>query len=188
MMDTSQRILNEKLREQNRIRYLLASAFFSVPSFLLLFAWCWRDYWISMLGHSAFWVMLASSSGAMGALLSVIVRNSEPICSLTARPYVYAVEAAARILGGAIGGGLIAVAVKSGWVLEPISSGSRGNATAIIAAFAAGYLERMTPALVKQFEGRIHRPSEIAAPIPAGGKPQGKRSAGGRPRLARSES
>jgi hypothetical protein len=186
MLSASERTLREKLRDQNRMRYLLASVCFSIPPVLLLLVWRWRDYWIAVLGQNAFWVIFASSSGALGALLSVIAHNSEPTCSQTAKPYVYIIEAGARILGGAIAGSLIAVAVKSGWVLEPISNGSRGNATAIIAAFAAGYLERLAPTLVKQFEGRVHGSSDNAARPPPGSKPQGKRTAGGRGRAPQS--
>src|ERR1700733_5734016 len=156
MLKASERILLDKLRDQNRVRYLASSVIFSIPAMLLLLVWGWRDYWIVVLGQNAFWVIFASSSGALGALLSVIARNSEPTCSQTAELHVYVAEAGSRILGGAIAGSLIAVAVNSGWVLEPISTGSRGNATAIIAAFAGGYLERLAPSLVKQFEARVH--------------------------------
>jgi hypothetical protein len=184
MLSACERILREKLLDRNRMRYLLASIVFSTPPLLLLLAWCWRDYWISVLGQNAFWVLFASSSGALGALLSVIAKNSEPTCSQTAKRHVYVVEAGSRILGGAIAGSLVAVAVKSGWVLEPISNGSRGNATAIIAAFAAGYIERLAPSLVKQFEARVHLPSDSPARSPPSSKPQGKRTAGGRGRVA----
>jgi hypothetical protein len=188
MLDAADRVLREKLRDQTRLRYLLASVCFTIPSVLLLLVWRWRDYWFALLGQSAFWIILASSSGALGALLSVIARSSEPSCSQTAKPYVHVVEAGSRILGGAIAGSLIAVAVKSGWVLEPISNGSRGNATAIIAAFAAGYLERLTPTLVKQFEGGVHMSSDNETRPPPGSKPRGKRTAGGRRRAAQSAS
>jgi hypothetical protein len=165
MLDAVERMLREKLRDQCRTRYLVASLVFSSPFFLLAL-WFLND-WFADNAQIGFWVLIASSFGALGALLSVILGNNEPKCSPTATRHAQVIEAGARILGGAIAGSLMAVAVKTGWIFEPISKGSQGNATAIIAAFAAGFLERLAPSLVSQFEGGTRKSSEAGVNPPA---------------------
>lgn len=175
MLDIAEVEIEKRLRDHARARYQFTCLCFSVPMIAILVIWIWRSYWQANIGHMAFWTILATSSGALGALFSVFMRASEPKCTPTAQPWVHIVEAASRILGGAIAGGLMAIAVRSGWLLEPISKGSYADGTTVIAAFAAGYLERLAPMLVKQIEGRVHGERDNGDQQNGAGKPRGGR-------------
>jgi hypothetical protein len=89
---------------------------------------------------------------------------------------LHILEAAGRLFGAAIGGAVVGLAIKSNWLLAPIGKGSTGDITVILAAFAAGYLERLTPSLIERLEGRLSRddfgPNMRTEVQPKGGRRQ----------------
>jgi hypothetical protein len=175
MLIAVDRMLREDLRDQCRTRYLVASVCFTTPFFMLMLQYL--NDWFSEKAAVGFWILFASSFGAMGALLSVIVGSSQPKNSPTATDGLQVLEAGARILGGAIAGSLIAVAIKSGWILQPLSQDASLNKTAIMGAFAAGYLERLAPSLINKLEQRAQS-SLSTEPATSDARKPGARRAG----------
>lgn len=170
MLNLAEEILNAKSREAGRLWYLAACFMTVVPfALMVLVLWILRQIALPHLGETLFWMLLGSASGAAGALLSILIRNSEISCELSSGKILYFAEAASRILAGAIAGGLAALAVKAGWLFEPLVKAHQGNPTIIIAAFAAGYIERFTTSLIANIApsvAKLQTTADSPAPQP----------------------
>lgn len=168
MLNLAEEILNAKSREAARLWYLTACFATTVPfAVMVLLLWIFRQAALPHLGATLFWMLLGAASGAAGSLLSILIRSSDINCELSAGKILHFAEAASRILAGAIAGGLAALAVKAGWLFEPLVKSNQGNPTIVIAAFAAGYIERFTTSLLANIAPSVAKLQEAAdSPAP----------------------
>lgn len=163
MLNLAEEILNAKSREVARLWYLTACFVTLIPfAILVVLLWMFRDVFLPRLGETPFWMLLGAASGAIGAFLSVLIRNSEIKCELSSGKRLHFAEASSRILAGAIAGGLAALAVKAGWLFEPLAKSNQGNPTLILAAFAAGYIERFTTSFIANIAPSVAKLQETA--------------------------
>ncbi|HEX3864653.1 MAG TPA: hypothetical protein VHY35_23460 [Stellaceae bacterium] len=64
--------------EKSRCWYLTSSIVASAPFALIVTVlWAWRQTLAQVLGEGAFWLILTTSAGAIGALFSVILRSGK---------------------------------------------------------------------------------------------------------------
>ncbi|MEW6436612.1 MAG: hypothetical protein AB1508_05510 [Pseudomonadota bacterium] len=87
--------------------------------------------------------------------MSILIRSGEIKCEFSSRKLLHFAEAASRIIAGAIAGGLAALAIKGGWLLNPVTATNQGKPTIIIAAFAAGYIERFATSFIADIAPRV---------------------------------
>jgi|SRR5579871_1345512 len=163
---TAQQVLGEahayiqaRCEEVSRRWYVSASAIMACSMVAVgLLIWIRRDLIAAALTADFILLCLAVVAGSCGALLSVIWRSGQIKFDYSAGRALHYVEGAMRIWAGALSGVLIALAVKSEFVLAPLTRG--GNATTVImlAAFVAGAGERFATSIISSVESS-HAPT-----------------------------
>jgi hypothetical protein len=138
-------------RSQEISRFWYLSASFSMTLPFAAFGcglWVWRDVFGLILGQGAFWVVLSSVAGSIGALLSVIGRAGKLRFSCSSGRALHYLEGASRIWAGCFSGTLAALAVRSEIILAPLSRVEKVQVVMVLAAFAAGAGERLVSSII----------------------------------------
>jgi hypothetical protein len=137
-----------------RYRYIAAAAIVaSAAAVLVLSLWLARDSARQKLGADAFEVVVASAMGAIGALMSVIMRAGSVVVDPAEPPTAHFAEGAYRAFVGVIGGLLVALAIKANLAFGFISE--RGLALIALCGAIAGVSERLVPSLVRRVEESV---------------------------------
>jgi hypothetical protein len=149
----AEQYLRARSEETSRYWYLLASAGMTVQFIALGGALgIWRTEFSSLLTQDGFWLTMASVTGAIGALLSVIGRSGNLKFDCSAGRGLHYLEGASRIWAGALSGVLVALAVKAEILLTALTRSDKMSVVMVLAAFAAGASERLAPSLMSKFE------------------------------------
>jgi hypothetical protein len=157
---TANRMLREartysRLRSEeiSRSWYLSASAVMAAIMIALgLSIWIWREPIMLALTANFVWLCLAAVAGSCGALLSVIWRSGHLKFDSSAGRTLHYLEGISRIWAGALSGVLVALAMKSEFVLAPLTRGENTMTVIMLAAFAAGAGERLATSIISTFE------------------------------------
>jgi hypothetical protein len=157
---TAERMLSEartyvrmRSEEISRRWYLSASAIMAAIMIALgLLIWIWRGPITAELTPNFIWLCLAAVAGSCGALLSVIWRSGQLKFDSSAGQALHYLEGASRIWAGALSGVLVALAVKSDFVLAPLTRSGNTTTVILLAAFAAGTGERLATSIISTFE------------------------------------
>ena len=157
---TAERMLSEartyarvRSEEVSRRWYLSASTVMAAVMFALgLAIWFEREPITEGLSANFIWLCLAAVAGACGALLSVIWRSGQLKFDSSAGRALHYLEGASRIWASALSGVLVALAVKSEFVLAPLTRGGNTMTVIMLAAFAAGAGERLATSIISTFE------------------------------------
>jgi hypothetical protein len=144
--------LNERSKEISRFWYLSAS-FVTALIFIVVgcIAWIARTGVEGLVGPTLMWVGFAAVAGAVGALLSVILRSGKLNFDSSAGKPLHYLEAASRISAGALSGILASLAVKADLLLSAFSH-SKSNSVIMLVAFVAGSSERLATSIISKFE------------------------------------
>ena len=110
--------------------------------------WIWRQPITTALTANFIWLCLAAVAGASGALLSVIWRSGLIKFDCSAGRALHFLEGASRIWAGALSGVLVALAVKSEFILAPLTRGGHALTVIMLAAFATGAGERLATSII----------------------------------------
>lgn len=145
--------LRERNEETSRHWYLSAginsaSLFCAVG----ILTWLVRRDAIDFLGPNGFMLLLAACCGAVGAMLSIIVRSGNLKFSASAGRALHYLEASSRISAGAISGVIVFLAVKSELVLSAFLHGPGGSMVLFLAPLAAGAGERLATSIISKFD------------------------------------
>jgi hypothetical protein len=148
--DTAQKMLREarayiriRSEEISRRWYLQASAVMTAIMFAPgVLIWIWREPIMLALTANFVWLCLAAAAGSCGALLS----------DSSAGRSLHYLEGISRIWAGALSGVLVTLALKSGFILAPLTRGENSMTIIMLAAFAAGAGERLATSIISTFE------------------------------------
>lgn len=158
--DTARRMLEEarayiraRSKEISRYWYLSASSVMAAVMIVIgALIWIFRDPISACLTADFIWLCLAAVAGSCGAWLSVIGRSGQLKFDCSAGETLHYLEGASRIWAGALSGVLVALAVKSGFVLAPLSRNGDSIIVVMLAAFAAGAGERLATSIISTFD------------------------------------
>lgn len=149
----AQQFVRARSEEISRYWYLSASILAWIPfAAVSVVAWLYRDWLIAFIGLDAFWLLLALTFGAYGALLSVFTRAGNLQFDCAAGRNLHRLEALSRIGSGAIAALLVALAVRSGIVLSALAHDRQLHPVMLLAALVAGAGERLAPSIITTFE------------------------------------
>jgi hypothetical protein len=151
-LDVAKQFFRERSEEISRSWYILAS-FVMAFTFIIIgvLVWICRIQFNAWLGTTITWLFLASSAGATGALLSVILRSGKLNFDPSSGRILHYLEGASRIWAGALSGIVVTLAIKSGIFLGTIAS-AQTNTFVILAAVAAGASERFATSIISKIE------------------------------------
>jgi hypothetical protein len=160
--------LRDRTQETSRFWYLSSSMMWALPfGFVAGGFWMERSALTSFLGDKAFWLIIASCAGAIGALLSVMSRTGKLAFDSASGFRLHCLEALSRISVGALAGGLVGLAIQSKLFLSLLSVDSQTHVVMMIAAFVAGAGERLAPSIIAEFDNKlIGRDAEAAGRQP----------------------
>jgi hypothetical protein len=153
MLTLAGQFIRARSEETSRFWYLSAS-FLMAAVFLVagITIWIYRERASNFLSPTGTLLALASAAGAMGALLSVILRSGSLKFDASAGRYLHYLEAASRIWAGALSGFLVALAVKYNLILTAFSRDGNPTGIMMLAGFAAGASERLASSIISKFE------------------------------------
>jgi hypothetical protein len=127
----------------------------SISFIAVLFLWLLKGLAISTLGNNAFEVLLGTTVGGIGALLSILTRNQKIVMDPTAGPFIHYVESVARVLAGNIGAFIVAVGLKGNLILGFTQITNYSLATLITICTCSGASERIVPGFIKRVESSV---------------------------------
>jgi hypothetical protein len=164
-LDQAEEFMRARSQERARVWYLSASLVATLPVIIFgFFLWKYRLGIASYFGfgEGAIHVLLGATMGALGALISVLLRSDKLEIDVSAGPPVHYFEGAVRILLGMTAGLLFSLAVKSDVLLSAINRSEKALTILLVIALIAGASERLLPSLIKQLEGTLVRETEGA--------------------------
>lgn len=114
-------------------------------------SWFFREPLISIVGNIAFQLTLIAVSGALGALLSIIMRMGSERLDCHVGKNIHELESRYRIIAGMLSAVFAYLAISSGLILpfaENLSSSVLGG---LFIGFLAGLTERFAPSISSKF-------------------------------------
>jgi hypothetical protein len=162
MLVAARSYIRARGEETSRLWYLSASFVATIP-FLIAggVVWPWRDAFSRTFGAAALWITLAAVAGAMGALLSVIARTGKLKFDCSSGRKLHYLEGTSRICAGALSGIIVGLSIISGLFLAPLAHGEKTHSIMMVAAFAAGAVERLATSIISTVgAGHVKIPTE----------------------------
>jgi hypothetical protein len=149
----AKRFIIDKSREVSRYWTLQACTASATVAGALGVAAIWQSALLAQVfGRTPYLLFLAACAGAIGALLSIILRLGKLSFDASAERRLHYAEGVTRIVAGGISGILIGALVKLG-VFLPVFSQAGLTTTAICAAaLIAGASERLVPTIIAKVE------------------------------------
>lgn len=153
MLEEAKAYIRARSQEISRYWYLSASSIMAAVMIVMgALIWIFREAIGAWLTADFIWLCLATVAGSCGAWLSVIGRSGQLKFDCSAGKTLHYLEGASRIWAGALSGVLVALAVRSGFVLAPLSRDGDSLIVVMVAAFAAGAGERLATSIISTFD------------------------------------
>jgi hypothetical protein len=158
ILDKAESFLKARTTERARRWFIVATAgSTSVALAIILLLWIFRDGASARLGVTAFEVAIATGTGSLGALISVVLRLHKLNVDAFAGKGVHYFEGVMRVIGGMAGALLVGLAIKSGLILGTINASEKSLTLLLAVSIVAGASERIVPNLIKQVEGTMFK-------------------------------
>ncbi|CAB3872101.1 hypothetical protein LMG26686_03020 [Achromobacter mucicolens] len=114
--------------------------------------WMGRSSVRAELSEVAFDAILGAICGTFGALLSVTARSNRLTFDANAGKSLHVSEGLARIVAGAIGALVVALAFKAGMIFGGTTFSGNSLASLFFLCICAGFSERLVPSLIESTE------------------------------------
>ena len=147
--------------EESRFLFLTSCAvttFIFMVVFILL--WLTKEYSVKVLGTTVFYTTLATLIGALGALLSVILRMGKSNFDFNASKKLHYLEGSSRVVAGIISALLVAICIKTGLILPIFSKIESTNLAMILGGLIAGASERFAPSIINKLNNHLNNIEE----------------------------
>ncbi len=156
ILDDTEQFLKTRTTERARIWFLSSASLVTVVALLAaFFLYLFRNALQARIGVTAFEVVLATTMGALGALLSMARRITKLDIDPMAGPGIHYFEGAVRVFAGMAGALFVAFCIKANIVLGAINSTANSLAFLLVVAAVAGASEMLIPSLIKKVEGTL---------------------------------
>ncbi len=145
----AEKYLEDRGRELSRRWYLLSAGQTTLIITLIgILSWIFRDFFIGIIGQTAFICFLSLMCGSMGALLSIIMRMGDENFDIYAGEEFHKMESRYRIFAGMLSALLAALAIKSGVILSGFLNPEHLNSSIVLIGLLAGMSERFAPSMM----------------------------------------
>lgn len=140
--------LQNRGEEISREWYLTSSGkLTSIVLSIGVLAWIFRSFVIPIIGQSAFYLGLAIVAGALGALLSIIMRMGSEKLDCHVGKNIHELESRYRIIAGMLSAAFIYLAISSEIVLPILAKSTAGSTGSLLIGFLSGLTERLAPSI-----------------------------------------
>jgi len=153
MLVDAEKFVNNRNQEISRFWYLSASgAVAAIVVIVGLCLWLLRQSIIPITGYIAFYAAVSAVAGALGALLSIILRMGRSHLDCSSGKKLHYLEATSRIVAGCISGVAMFLAIKAGVVGEAVLNAPGSLSGQMLLAIMAGASERWMPSIISKFD------------------------------------
>ncbi|MCX6168665.1 MAG: hypothetical protein NTX65_04975 [Ignavibacteriales bacterium] len=153
MAKNAEEFITNRNNEQSRLWFLKASGGTAlIVTVLGSILWLTKYFLKPMLGETTFFLLIAGSCGALGALLSVIMRLGKTNLNPAAGKDLHFYEGGSRIIAGCISAIIIALCVKLQLLVPIFSNINNTQVAMVLAGVIAGASERWVPSLIAKVE------------------------------------
>ncbi|WP_421854458.1 hypothetical protein [Marinomonas sp.] len=153
ILEQSEIYLTQRGRELSRTWYLsTAGVITSVVLATSIVAWPFRNLISNVWGSSFHLYATVMVFGALGALLSIIMRTGKEHFDCHAGKSVHQLESAYRIVAGMLSSFFVTMAVTSGFILPTLSTMTNLSITLYFIGFVSGMSERIVPSITTKIE------------------------------------
>lgn len=154
MVKIAQDYILKRNIEQSRYMFLTSCGITSIISiFCFILLWLSRDFFISLIGETVFFITLSSLIGSLGALLSVILRMGKSNLDYNASKKLHYLEGSSRILAGIISALIVSLCIKTQILLPIFTKIESTNIAMILGGLIAGASERFAPSIINKLDG-----------------------------------
>lgn len=158
ILNKAESFLKARTTERARKWFISATAISTCIALTgILLLWIFRNGAISRIGATAVELAIATGAGALGALISVVLRLGKLNVDAFAGKEIHHFEGVMRVIGGMSGALLIGLAIKSGLILGTINTSENSLTLLLAISIVAGASERIVPNLIKQVEGTMFK-------------------------------
>ena len=153
ILDESEIFIKARNEELARFWYLSSSGLLTFVVMVCGFiAWEERVIVCQTVGDTLFWLVIASIAGAIGALLSIIMRMGKTSLDSSAGRGLHQLESVSRIVAGMISAVLVGLAVYAEIIFPIFNKLNNGKAFLVLIALVAGASERWAPSIIESLE------------------------------------
>jgi hypothetical protein len=157
ILDRAETFVNARNSEIARRWQLIAAAVVCAMAFLAgAIFWIERVCAVSVLGTFAFDALMGSCAGAVGAMISLLLRIRQMSFDVSAGREVHLFDGATRVLAGMAGAFVVTLAQRVNLIAGIINSLSHPFVALILVCVIAGASERLVPDLINQLERTFH--------------------------------
>ncbi len=153
MLSAAREFVRDRNVELSRFWYLSGSA---SATFIVAIAasgvWTFRDGIAAAIGESVPLSALVCFMGALGAMLSIILRMGRAALDCSSGRGLHYLESASRIVAGSLSALALFLAVKSGLLLPQAIQPNAQPWVLLLLAFVAGASERLAPSVISKVE------------------------------------
>lgn len=143
--------------EESRFLFLTSCAFATLISMIVfVLLWLNKENSIILFGETVYYSTLASLIGALGALLSVILRMGKSNLDFNASKKLHYLEGASRVVAGMISALIVAICIKTGILLPIFAKIESTHIAMILGGLAAGASERFAPSIINKLDNQTN--------------------------------
>ena len=154
LADTAQ-FIQSRGEELSRQWYLSSAGRWTLYILIAgIIAWLLRDNLTLLVGKTFFISSMAMTAGALGALLSIIMRMGEEKLDIHAGKTIHELESTYRIFAGMLSAFLLVLAVSSEAIFPGLSKVNNPDIFLIFIGFIGGMSERLAPSISSKIEGK----------------------------------
>lgn len=157
MVSKAKEFVFKRSVEESRFLFLTSCAIatlISMIAFILL--WLTKVNSINIFGETLYYSMLASFTGALGALLSVILRMGKSNLDFNASKKLHYLEGSSRVVAGMISALIVALCIQTGILLPIFAKIESTHLAMILGGLIAGSSERFAPSIINKLDNQIN--------------------------------
>ena len=155
LLNNADTYIRERGEELSRQWYLLTAGKTSLAVLIAgLVAWLFRDSIVLIVGKQFFIYGITMVSGALGALLSIIMRMGKENLNCHAGKNLHELESRYRIFAGMLSALLAALAISNGIIFPILSKSSSAGISLVFVGFLGGMSERFAPSILSKLDDK----------------------------------
>jgi len=162
ILETGLALAEERIINENRVRYLLACLFFSLVPCIIM----WMFYRDGLQAQEQIWMpyLMAAVFGAVGAVFSIASRIQDLELKPSTQSVMNYVMGGIRVLTGFVAGAIILFIINGTVVGEEITKllteqikelTDQSWKCIVLVGFLGGFAERLVPSLLQNFQNRV---------------------------------
>jgi hypothetical protein len=153
MLGHAENFIVKRNIEESRFMFMTSCGLTSLIALLILgISWLLKEIIIEIVGISTFYIAIAVLMGAVGALLSVILRIGKTVPDYNATKKLHYLEGVNKIIAGMISALIVALCIKSEILLPIFTKIETTNIAMILGGLIAGASERFAPSIINKLD------------------------------------